>query len=208
MKTIAVLNMKGEEVSKRNLLENVFGITPNVGQMHMVVVNHLAQCRQGTQSTKTRAEVSGGGIKPWRQKGTGRARQGSIRAPHWIHGGIALGPKPRKYGFSINKKIKKNAMKSALSTKSLENCLVIVDSIKMDEFSTKKFIEFADNIKVKSKKALFVLSDAEKKVVKSASNVKEFKTAHISELNVYDLLKYDQLVLDVGALNRIEEVYG
>ena len=172
----------------------------------MAVVNHLANCRQGTQSTLTRSEVRGGGRKPWRQKGTGHARQGSIRSPQWVHGGIALGPKPRSYRFSLNKKVKRVAMKSALSAKLAESELVLVDNITMSDYKTKDFIKMLDALGA-DKKALVVLSEVDKKVIKSASNIKGVKTAYVGELNVYDILNHDKLILDLGALDKIEEVY-
>ncbi len=206
MSTVAVLNMEGKKVSERVLLNSIFAVEPNMAVLHMAVVNHLANCRQGTQSTLTRSEVRGGGRKPWRQKGTGHARQGSIRSPQWVHGGVALGPKPRSYRFSLNKKVKRVAMKSALSAKLAESELVLVDSITMDDYKTKDFIKMLDALGA-DKKALVVLSEADKKVVKSASNIKGVKTAYVGELNVYDILNHDKLILDLGALNKIEEVY-
>lgn len=207
MATISVVNMKGEEVSSKELSDSIFGIEPNVSALHLVVVNHLANCRQGTQSTLTRSEVRGGGKKPWRQKGTGRARQGSIRAPHWIHGGVALGPKPRSYAFSINKKVRRLAMKSALSSKAKESSIVLIDKVEFEAYKTKMFVEMLNSLKI-VKKALFVFGEPGQKVVKSAANVSRIKTAHVNELNVYDILNHDSLVLDIRALERIEEVYA
>lgn len=204
---VVVLNMKGEEVSKRKLSEEIFSLTPRKDILHLVVVNHLAKMRQGTQSTLTRSEVRGGGKKPWRQKGSGRARQGSIRAPHWTHGGVALGPKPRKYGFSINKKVRKLAMKHALSDKFLQSKIVLVDEIAMNEFKTKSFLNFMSAIGV-NEKSLFVLSEVKKSVIKSANNLKDVKTLFVKELNVYDILNCSRLVLEIGAVNVIEEVYA
>ncbi len=206
MSTVAVLNMEGKKVSERVLLNSIFAVEPNMAVLHMAVVNHLANCRQGTQSTLTRSEVRGGGRKPWRQKGTGHARQGSIRSPQWVHGGVALGPKPRSYRFSLNKKVKRVAMKSALSAKLAESELVLVDNITMSDYKTKDFIKMLDALGA-DKKALVVLSEIDKKVVKSASNIKGVKTAYVGELNVYDILNHDKLILDLGALNKIEEVY-
>lgn len=206
MSTVAVLNMEGKKVSERVLLNSIFAVEPNMAVLHMAVVNHLANCRQGTQSTLTRSEVRGGGRKPWRQKGTGHARQGSIRSPQWVHGGVALGPKPRSYRFSLNKKVKRVAMKSALSAKLAESELVLVDNITMNDYKTKDFIKMLDALGA-DKKALVVLSEVNKKVVKSASNIKGVKTAYVGELNVYDILNHDKLILDLGALNKIEEVY-
>lgn len=206
MSTVAVLNMEGKKVSERVLLNSIFAVEPNMAVLHMAVVNHLANCRQGTQSTLTRSEVRGGGRKPWRQKGTGHARQGSIRSPQWVHGGIALGPKPRSYRFSLNKKVKRVAMKSALSAKLAESELVVVDNITMSDYKTKDFIKMLDALGV-DKKALVVLPEVDKKVIKSASNIKGIKTAYVGELNVYDILNHDKLILDLGALDKIEEVY-
>lgn len=204
---VVVLNMKGEKVSSRNLSEEVFSKTPKKDILHFVVVNHLAKKRQGTQSTLTRSEVKGGGKKPWRQKGTGRARHGSTRSPLWTHGGIALGPKPRKYGFSINKRVKKLAMKQALSSKFLDSKIVLVDEIKMNQFKTKIFLEFMNAIGAKEK-SLFVLSEVKKEVVKSSANIKKAKTSFVGELNVYDILNHELLVLETKALDKIEEVYS
>ena len=206
MSTVAVLNMEGKEVGQRVLLNSIFAIEPNLPVLHAVVVNHLANCRQGTQSTLTRTEVRGGGRKPWRQKGTGHARQGSIRSPQWVHGGVALGPKPRSYRFSLNKKVKRLAMKSALSAKLAESELVLVDSVKMSEYSTKKFKKALDAWGA-DKKALIVLPQIDKKVQKSASNLKGVKASYLGELNVYDILNHDKLILDTAVLDRIEEVY-
>lgn len=204
---ILVLNMKGQEVSKRKLSEKVFSLTPRKDILHFLVVNHLANCRQGTQSTLTRSEVRGGGRKPWRQKGTGRARQGSTRSPQWVHGGIALGPKPRKYGFSVNKKVKKLAMRHALSSKFLDSKIVLVDEILMKEYKTKDFVSFLKAIKV-DEKALVVLSSVKKEVVKSAANLEKVKTSFVGELNVYDILNCEKLILEVPAVDKIEEVYA
>ncbi len=204
---IVVLNMKGQEVSKRKLNENIFSLTPRKDILHFVVVNHLANCRQGTQSTLTRSQVRGGGRKPWRQKGTGRARQGSTRSPQWVHGGVALGPKPRKYGFSINKKVRRLAIKHALSLKFMNSELVLVDSISMSEYKTKAFLEFMNAIKV-SGKSLVVLGGVNNFVVRSASNLKFVKTSFVGEINVYDLLNCEKLILEESSLNRIEEVYA
>ncbi len=204
---VVVLNMKGEEVSKRELSKDVFSLTPRKDVLHFVVVNHLAKKRQGTQSTLTRSEVRGGGKKPWRQKGTGRARHGSTRAPQWTHGGVALGPKPRKYGFSVNKKVRKLAIKYALSDSFLQSKIVLVDDIAMNEFKTKSFLEFMNAIGVREK-ALFVLSKVKRHVVKSAGNLKDVKTLFVKELNVYDILNCKRLVLELDAVDAIEEVYA
>lgn len=207
MATISVVNMKGENVGSKELSDSIFGIEPNVNAMHLVVVNHLAKCRQGTQSTLTRSEVRGGGKKPWRQKGTGHARQGSIRAPHWTHGGVALGPKPRSYAFSVNKKVRRLAMKSALSDKVKGSTMILIDAIELEAYRTKVFVEMLNNLKI-AKKALFVLGEPSKTVVRSAANIGRVKTAHVNELNIYDILNHDNLVLDIKALERIEEVYA
>ena len=206
-KEILILNMKGEQVGKKKLSESIFGLTPRKDILHFVVVNHLAKKRQGTQSALTRSEVRGGGKKPWRQKGTGRARHGSIRSPQWTHGGIVHAPKPREYGFSINKKIRKLAMKHALSSKFLASKLVLVDEIKMKEFKTKSFLNFMDAIKV-NEKALVILSEVKKEVVKSSSNLKKVKTSFVGELNVYDILNCEKLILETAAVDKIEGVYA
>ena len=207
MADIKVLNMAGEEVSTLTLNDAVFAIQVNEAALHMAVVNYLAAQRQGTQSALTRAEVSGGGIKPWRQKGTGRARQGSTRSPQWVHGGIALGPKPRSWRVSINKKVKRIAMQSALSAKVAENELVVVDSIATGEFKTKKIVEMLKALGA-NKKALIVLPEVDKFVVKSASNIEGVKTAIPGTLNVYDILKYDMFIVAKDAVKVIEEVYA
>ena len=204
---ISVLNMKGEEVSKKKLSEKIFSLTPRKDILHFLVVNHLAKCRQGTQSTLTRSEVRGGGRKPWRQKGTGRARQGSTRSPQWTHGGVALGPKPREYGFSVNKKIRKLGIKHALSSKFLDSKIVVVDRIEMKNYKTKEFVEFMKAINVKEK-SLFILSEVRKEVIKSASNIKKTKTSFIGEINVYDILNCEKLILELPAVEKIEEVYA
>ena len=175
--------------------------------MHQVVVNYLANQRQGTQSTKTRSEVRGGGIKPWRQKGTGRARQGSIRATQWIKGGIALGPKPRDYGYSVNKKLKKVALKSALSSKTLDNALIVVDDIAFDEIKTKQVANMLKALDVNSK-ALIVTNEKNDNVVKSAKNIEGVAVTFMGSLNVYDILKYDTMVISKDAVSKIEEVYA
>ncbi|MCR5166991.1 MAG: 50S ribosomal protein L4 [Oscillospiraceae bacterium] len=208
MPNIKVVDMTGKEVSDIELSDAVFGIEPNKYAMHTMVVNYLAAQRQGTQSTLTRTEVSGGGRKPWRQKGTGHARQGSTRAPQWVHGGIALGPKPRKYTFSVNKKVKRLAMKSALSTKVIDSNLIVVDSIKMDEFKTKAMIEMLKAVGADGSKALIVMPEKDLKIVKSASNIPGVKTALVNTINVYDILKYDKFVVSKEAALKIQEVYA
>ena len=199
--------MAGKNVGTIDLAESVFGIEPNAAVMHQMVVNYLAAQRQGTQSALTRAEVSGGGKKPWRQKGTGRARQGSTRAPQWTHGGIVFAPKPRDYRFTVNKKVKRLAMKSALSTKAAESEIIVVDSIKLDEFKTKKMAAMLSAIGA-DKKALVVLPEVDSKVIKSANNLPGVKTAQVNELNVYDILNADKLVIAKDAVSKIEEVYA
>lgn len=207
MPSLAVVNMEGKEVSKIELAESVFGIEPNAAVMHQMVVNYLANQRQGTQSALTRAEVSGGGKKPWRQKGTGRARQGSTRAPQWTHGGVVFAPKPRSYRFTVNKKVRRLAMKSALSTKAAAQEIVILDEIKLDEYKTKVIVDMLKAIDV-TKKALIVLPEVDGKVIKSANNIKGVKTAQVNELNVYDILNADKLVIVKDAVSKIEEVYA
>ena len=200
MPKINVVDMAGKVVSELELNENVFGIEPNKTAMHSVVVNYLANQRQGTQSTLTRTEVSGGGRKPWRQKGTGHARQGSTRSPQWRHGGIALGPKPRSYRFTLNKKVRKLAMLSALSAKVSANEMVVVDAIKTDEFKTKTMVAML--------KALIVLDAVDAKVIKSAANIEGVKTTQYNTLNVYDILNCDKFVIVEGAVKKLEEVYA
>ena len=199
--------MTGKQVGEVELSEGIFGIEPNVSVMHDVVKNHLANCRQGTQSALTRAEVSGGGIKPWRQKGTGRARQGSTRAPQWTHGGIVFAPKPRDYSYRLNKKTRRLALKSALSSKAQANEIVVIDEIKMDEIKTKTFKSFLTAVKVE-RKALVVTAEANELVVKSARNIAGVTTTFANLINVYDILNANQLVLDKAALAKIEEVFA
>ena len=199
--------MTGKHVGEVELSEGIFGIEPNVSVMHDVVKNHLANCRQGTQSALTRGEVSGGGRKPWRQKGTGRARQGSTRAPQWTHGGIVFAPKPRDYSYRLNKKTRRLALKSALSAKAQAEEIVVIDEIKMDEIKTKTFKKFLDAVKV-NRKALIVTAEADELVVKSARNIEGVKTTFANLINVYDILNANQLVLDKAALAKIEEVFA
>ena len=201
-----VLDINGATVDTVELSDAVFGITPNEKAMHAAVVNFLANQRQGTQSTLTRAEVRGGGRKPWRQKRTGRARQGSIRSPQWTHGGIALGPKPRDYSYSINKKVKRLALKSALSSKVQENEIIVLDSLNFDEIKTKNMAKVLENIK--ANKALIVLADKNLNVQASARNIPNTKTALVNTINTYDILKYGTLVLTKDAVEKIEEVYA
>ena len=207
MPKVALYNMEGSQVGEIELNESVFGQEINESVLHDVVKNYLANQRQGTQSTKTRSEVRGGGIKPWRQKGTGRARQGSIRATQWIKGGIALGPKPRDYRYSVNKKLKAIALKSALSAKVNDSALIVVDSIALDEIKTKKVCEMLTNLKVNTS-ALIVTNEKNDNVVKSAKNIQGVATTFMGSLNVYDILKYDVMVIAKDAVSKIEEVYA
>ncbi|MCM1124917.1 MAG: 50S ribosomal protein L4 [Lachnospiraceae bacterium] len=206
MANVSVFNMEGKEVGTIELSDAVFGVTVNEHLVHMAVVQHLANRRQGTQKAKTRSEVSGGGRKPWRQKGTGHARQGSIRAPQWKGGGVVFAPVPRDYSFKLNKKEKRAALKSALTSRVQDGKLIVVDELKLDEIKTKKFKAVMDNLKVS--KALVVLGDNDEKVVMSARNIPTIKTALVGTINVYDILKGDTLVLTKDAAAKIEEVYA
>ena len=207
MPKIDVYDINGKKVKELELNENVFGIEPNEAVVHSVLINFLANQRQGTQSTKTRSEVSGGGKKPWRQKGTGRARQGSIRAPQWIKGGIALGPKPRSYKYTVNKKERQLAVKSVLSSKVLENELVVVDSLPLKDIKTKEMVKALSNLKVEGK-ALIMLPEKNENVQKSARNIDGVKTTLVETINVYDLLKYNKLVVTEDTVKKLEEVYA
>ena len=207
MPKIDVYDMTGKKVNTIELNEEVFGIKPNEAVVHSVLTNYLANQRQGTQSTKTRAEVSGGGRKPWRQKGTGRARQGSIRAPQWIKGGIALGPKPRSYKYTVNKKEKRLAIKSVLSSKVLEKELTVVNEIKLKEIKTKEMQKALKNLKVEGK-TLILLPEKNETVQKSARNIEGVKTTLVNTINVYDLLKYKNLVITLDTVKKLEEVYA
>ena len=207
MPTVAVFNMAGQEVEKIELNDAVFGIEPNVAVMHDVVKNHLANRRQGTQSALTRAEVSGGGKKPWRQKGTGHARQGSTRAPQWTHGGIVFAPKPRCYRYTLNKKVRRLAMLSALSSKVADNQMVVIDNIATEDYKTKTITAMLKAVGAE-KKALIVLPEVDKKVIASANNIPGVKTAQVNTLNVYDILNADMFVVAKGAVSKIEEVYA
>ena len=207
MSAIKVLNMAGAEVGTVELSDSIFGIEPNTAVVHEVVKNHLANCRQGTQSALTRAEVSGGGKKPWRQKGTGHARQGSTRAPQWTHGGIVFAPKPRSYSYVLNKKVKRLAMKSALSAKAAAGEIIVIDSIKMDSIKTKDFRAFLNAVKADGK-SLVVTPAKDEIVVKSARNIPGVETSMANLINVYDILKAKYLVLDKEALTVIEEVFA
>ena len=204
---VKVLNMAGSQVGEVELNASIFGIEPNMHVVHEVVKNHLANCRQGTQSALTRAEVSGGGKKPWRQKGTGHARQGSTRAPQWTHGGIVFAPKPRSYSYVVNKKVKRLALKSVLSAKAAEEKVIVVDSIKMDEIKTKAFKGFLDAVKCDGK-AVVITPEVNPTVVKSARNIPGVVTTTARMLSVYDLVNAQYLVIDQAALATIEEVYA
>ncbi len=206
MANVSVFNMEGKEVGTIELNDAVFGVKVNEHLVHMAVVQQLANKRQGTQKAKTRSEVSGGGRKPWRQKGTGHARQGSTRAPQWTGGGVVFAPVPRDYSFKLNKKEKRAALKSALTSRVLDGKLIVVDELKLDEIKTKKFKAVMDNLKVN--KALVVLADNDEKVVMSARNIPTVKTTMVNTINVYDILKGDTLVLTKDAVAKIEEVYA
>ena len=207
MPKMDVYDIKGKKVSDVELADNIFGIEPNETIVHSVLVNYLANQRQGTQSTKTRAEVRGGGRKPWRQKGTGRARQGSIRAPQWIKGGIALGPKPRSYKYTVNKKERQLAIKSLLSSKVLEKELTVVDKLELSEIKTKTMVKALADLKVEGK-TLIVLADKNENVLMSSRNIEGVKTILLNNINVFDLLKYNNLVLPLDTVKKIEEVYA
>lgn len=207
MPQVTVFDMTGKSVGEMTLSDAIFGIEPNTSVMHAAVVNYLANQRQGTQSTLTRSEVSGGGRKPWKQKGTGRARQGSTRAPQWTHGGVALGPKPRDYSYSLNKKERRLGMKSALSTKVVDENLVVVDSIKLESYKTKAVVEMLKALGAEGK-ALIVTAESDKTVVKSAANIPGVKTATVNTLSVYDILNYDKFIVSSEAVKKIEEVYA
>ena len=206
MATISVLNMEGKEVGTGLLNDAVFGVEVNEHLVHRAVVQQLANNRQGTQKAKTRSEVSGGGRKPWRQKGTGHARQGSIRAPQWKGGGVVFAPTPRDYSFKMNKKEKRAALKSALTSRVQENKFIVLDELKLDEIKTKKFVEVMKNLDIQ--KALVVMNDYDTNVIKSAANVPFVKTALTNTINVYDVLKYNTVVVTKAAVETIQEVYA
>ena len=206
MANVSVYNMEGNEVGKMDLNDAVFGVEVNEHLVHMAVVAQLANNRQGTQKAKTRSEVSGGGRKPWRQKGTGHARQGSTRAPQWTGGGVVFAPTPRDYTIRLNKKEKRLALKSALTSRVLENKFIVVDELKLDEIKTKKFQNVLNNLKVN--KALVVVDENSDNVVKSAKNIQSVKTAYVNTINVYDILKYNTVVATKAAVANIEEVYA
>ena len=207
MPKVDVYDIKGKKVSDVELNDSIFGIEPNETIVHSVLINYLANQRQGTQSTKTRAEVRGGGKKPWRQKGTGRARQGSIRAPQWIKGGIALGPKPRSYSYRVNKKEKQLAIKSLLSSKVLEKELTVVDKLELKEIKTKTMVKALADLKIEGK-TLIILSEKNENVLMSSRNIEGVKTILLNNINVFDLLKYNNLVLPLETVKKIEEVYA
>lgn len=206
MANVAVYNMEGKEVDKIELNDSIFGVEINEHLVHMAVLQQLANKRQGTQKAKTRSEVRGGGRKPWRQKGTGHARQGSTRSPQWTGGGVVFAPTPRDYSFKLNKKEKRAALKSALTSRVVENKFVVVDELKLDEIKTKKFVEVLKNLNVE--KALVVLNDMDEKVIASVANIPTVKTTQTNELNVFDVLKYDTVVVTKAAVATIEEVYA
>lgn len=207
MPTVDVYNADGKVVGNMDLNENVFGVTVRSDVMHEVVVNYLANQRQGTQSTRTRTEVRGGGAKPWRQKGTGRARQGSIRAPQWVGGGVALGPKPRDYRYTINKKVRRMALKSALSSKVEENEIIVLDAFSCDEIKTKQVTTLLKNLNV-NEKALIVLPENDKNVVLSARNIKGVDTTYVGAINTYEVLNHTKCIILKDAVTKLEEVYA
>ena len=207
MPTVDIYNVDGKVVGSMDLNENVFGVEVRPDVMHEVVVNYLANQRQGTQSTKTRTEVRGGGIKPWRQKGTGRARQGSIRAPQWVGGGVALGPKPRDYRYVLNKKTRRLALKSALSSKVQENEIIVLDAFSCDEIKTKQVVSLLKNLNV-NEKALIVLPDNDKNVVLSARNIKGVDTTYVGAINTYEVLNHTKCIILKDAVTKLEEVYA
>ena len=207
MPTIDMYNAGGDVVGSMDLNENVFGADVRTDVMHEVVVNYLANQRQGTQSTKTRTEVRGGGIKPWRQKGTGRARQGSIRAPQWVGGGVALGPKPRDYRYAVNKKVRRLALKSALSAKVQDSELIVLDAFEAPEIKTKQVAELLKNLKV-TEKALIVLPENDKNIVASARNIKGVDTTYVGAINTYEVLSHTKCIILKDAVTKLEEVYA
>ncbi len=207
MPNIAVFDMAGKEVGAVELSDSIFGIEPNVSVMHDVVVNHLANKRQGTQSALTRSEVSGGGRKPWRQKGTGHARQGSTRSPQWTHGGIVFAPKPRSYRYVLNKKVRRLAMKSAFSSKFIDNNIVVIDSMPMEEYKTKSVVNMLNAVGANGK-SLIVLPEIEDRIIKSARNIPGVKTSQVCGLNVYDILNSKKLIILKDSISKIEEVYA
>ena len=207
MPKVDLYNMDGKVIGDIELSENIFGTEVNEDVLYLAVESYLANQRQGTQSTKTRTEVSGGGVKPWKQKGTGRARQGSIRAPQWIKGGIALGPKPRTYTIKLTKKVKRLALKSALSSKVIDNNVMVLDEINFSEIKTKNMVNVLNNLKLETN-ALIVLGDKNENVVRSARNIPNVKTVYVNTINVYDILKYNKFIMTKEAAAKIEEVYA
>ena len=207
MPNVSIFDMTGKKVGTQELAESVFGIEPNMSVMHLMVVNYIANQRQGTQSTLTRSEVSGGGKKPWRQKGTGRARQGSTRSPQWYHGGIAHGPKPRSYSFTVNKKVRRLAMKSALSAKVADEEMIVLDKLELAEIKTKEVAKVLSSLET-GKKVLIVLPEKNDVVYRSARNIAGVKTTLVSTLNVYDILNCDTIIVLKDAVAKIEEVYA
>ncbi|MCL2018625.1 MAG: 50S ribosomal protein L4 [Oscillospiraceae bacterium] len=207
MAQVSVYDMSGKEVSTLELNQDIFGIEPHKDILHAAVVNYLANQRQGTQSALTRTEVRGGHKKPWRQKGTGRARHGSTRGPQWRHGGVAFAPKPRSYRYSLNKKVKRIAMKSALSSKVLDGDMMVLEGLKVDEYKTKTMVKLLNALNVE-RKALLVLASVDDKVIKSANNIPGVKTTQVNTLNVYDILNYDKFIVVKDAVSKIEEVYA
>ena len=207
MPKVDLYDINGKVIGDIELKDEIFNAEINKDAMYLAVESYLANQRQGTQSTKTRSEVSGGGVKPWRQKGTGRARQGSIRAPQWIHGGIALGPKPRTYTIRLNKKVKRTALKSALSSKVAESNIVVLDKLELSEIKTKNMAEILKNLNLETN-ALLVLGDKNENVVRSAKNIPNVKTAYVNTINVYDIVKYNKFIVTADAVHKIEEVYA
>lgn len=207
MPKVDIYNISGQVVGNMELSENVFGVEENKEVMHMAVVNQLANARQGTQSTKTKSEVRGGGRKPWKQKGTGRARQGSIRSAQWIKGGIVLGPKPRSYSYTLPKKVKRLALKSALSSKVASNEILVLDSIQFENYKTKQMVNALSNLKVETS-ALVVLSEKNENVALAARNIPGVKTAYVNTINVFDILKFEKFIITKEAVEKVEEVYA
>ena len=206
MANVTVYNMEGKEVGKMDLNDNLFGVDINEHLVHLAVVQHLANCRQGTQKAKTRSEVSGGGKKPWRQKGTGHARQGSTRSPQWTHGGVVFAPVPRSYSFKLNKKEKRIALKSALTSRVQAEKFIVLDELKLDDIKTKKFVEVLEALKVN--KAMVILDSNDKNVVLSARNVPGVITAQVNTINTYDIMKYNTVIATKAAVTKLEEVYA
>lgn len=206
MPKVNVYDLEGKVVSNIELSDAIFGIKPNKVVMHMAVVNYLANQRQGTQSTLTRSEVRGGGRKPWRQKGTGNARQGSIRAPQWRHGGVALGPKPRDYSYAINKKVKRLALKSALSAKVAIDKFIVLNKLSLEDYKTKQMVKILSNLGVTTK-ALIIMAEPDNKIKKSAANISGVTTTLVNTINVYDILNHDKIIIAKDAVDRIEEIY-